>query len=213
MSQTAGRTADAPESMSRMATPMAWGILSCRAPVSNVRVIGPPASTSSAMRRVTGWSSTSPASMVHWRCQSAEPRTAGCVMFGFLPGHCLPDRPQRRDRGFRRLAHDQAPTGRRLGTSAQSTHLAQSVRRTKASAAPGLVTSCRSQRRCSSGRDDDAYVTARQTAIVLWILPPQNAPHGRGLTGLDANYVFDLGGAKRARTADLLHAMKGSHSR
>ncbi len=87
------------------------------------------------------------------------------------PGHCLPDRPQRRDRGFRRLAHDQAPTGRRLGTSAQSTHLAQSVRRTKASAAPGLVTSCRSQRRCSSGRDDDAYVTARQTAIVLWILP------------------------------------------
>jgi hypothetical protein len=30
---------------------------------------------------------------------------------------------------------------------------------------------------------------------------------------LDSNYVFDLGGAKRARTADLLHAMKPRHFR
>ena len=30
---------------------------------------------------------------------------------------------------------------------------------------------------------------------------------------LDSNYVFDLGGAKRARTADLLHAMNHRHVR
>ena len=48
------------------------------------------------------------------------------------------------------------------------------------SAAPGLVTSCRSQRRSSSGRDDYACVTAGQTAIVRWILPlrmPLTGPH------------------------------------
>ena len=49
-------------------------------------------------------------------------------------------------------------------------------------AAPGLVTSCRSQRRCSSGRDDDACVTAGQTAIVRWILPLRMPLTGRTLT-------------------------------
>jgi hypothetical protein len=52
------------------------------------------------------------------------------------------------------------------------------------SAAPGLVTSCRSQRRCSSGRDDDACVTAGQTAIVLWTLPLRMPLTGRTLNGL-----------------------------
>jgi hypothetical protein len=50
-------------------------------------------------------------------------------------------------------------------------------------AAPGLVTSCRSQRRCSSGRDDDARVIAGQTAIVVWILPLRMPLTGRTLTG------------------------------
>jgi hypothetical protein len=51
------------------------------------------------------------------------------------------------------------------------------------SAAPGLLTFCRSQRRCSSGRDDDACVTAGQTAIVLWILPLRMPLTRRTLTG------------------------------
>ena len=49
-------------------------------------------------------------------------------------------------------------------------------------APPGLVTSCRSQRRCSSGRDDDTGVTAGQTAIVRWILPLKMPLAGRTLT-------------------------------
>jgi hypothetical protein len=37
---------------------------------------------------------------------------------------------------------------------------------------------------------------------------PSKCPSGGARsTVLDSNYVFDLGGAKRARTADLLHAM------
>ena len=41
---------------------------------------------------------------------------------------------------------------------------------------------------------------------------PSECP-SRGVSSpvLDANYVFDLGGAKRARTADLLHAMNHRH--
>ena len=35
---------------------VAWRIPSCRAPVSNFCMIGPPSSTASAMPRVTGWS-------------------------------------------------------------------------------------------------------------------------------------------------------------
>ena len=42
-------------------------------------------------------------------------------------------------------------------------------------------------------------------------LAPQNAPHGAHIHRFDSNYVFDVGRAKRARTADLLHAMKARH--
>jgi hypothetical protein len=59
--------------------------------------------------------------------------------------------------------------------------------------------------------DDDACVAAGQTAIVRWILPLRMPLTGRTLTGFDSNYVFDLGGAKRARTADLLHANARHH--
>jgi hypothetical protein len=59
--------------------------------------------------------------------------------------------------------------------------------------------------------ENNACVTAGQTAIVRWILPLRMPLTGRTLTGFDSNYVFDLGGAKRARTADLLHAMNHRH--
>jgi hypothetical protein len=93
-------------------------------------------------------------------------------------------------------------TGRRTQTSQPATCPAAPGQ----SATPGLVTSCRSQRRCSSGRDSDACVTAGQTASDLWILPLRMPLTGCTLTSFDSNYLFDLGGAKRARTADLLHA-------
>jgi hypothetical protein len=44
-------------------------------------------------------------------------------------------------------------------------------------------------------------------------LAPQMPLAGRTLTRFDSNYAFDLGGAKRARTADLLHAMNHRHFR
>ena len=75
--------------------------------------------------------------------------------------------------------HSPAETGRRTRTSQH----AACPTAPGQSAAPGLVTSCRSQRRCSSGRDDDACVTAGQTAIVLWILPLKMPLTGRTLTG------------------------------
>jgi hypothetical protein len=108
------------------------------------------------------------------------------------------------DRHDRYRCHSPSGTGRRTRTSQHAACPAAPGQ----SAAPGLVvTSCRSQRRCSSGRDSDACVTAGQTAIVRWILPLRMPLTECTFTGFDSNYVSDLGGAKRARTADLLHAM------
>jgi hypothetical protein len=77
-----------------------------------------------------------------------------------------------------------AATPRRNRTAAAELAACSLSGRARQSAAPGLVTSCRSQRRCSSERDDDACVTAGQTAIVLWILPLRMPLTGPTLTGL-----------------------------
>ena len=82
---------------------------------------------------------------------------------------------------------------------------------TRHSATPGPLSSCRSQRNCSSGREDDVCVTAGQTATVRWSCPSECPSRGACSPVFDPNYVFDLGGAKRARTADLLHAMNHRH--
>jgi hypothetical protein len=107
------------------------------------------------------------------------------------------------DHHDRYRCHSPGGTGRRTRTSQPAASPAAPGQ----TATPGLVTSCRSQRRCSSGRDSDACVTAGQTAIVRWILPLRMPLTGARSQAFDSNYVSDLGGAKRARTADLLHAI------
>ena len=84
------------------------------------------------------------------------------------------------DRHDRYCCHSPGGTGRQTRTSQHAVCPAAPGQ----GAAPGLVTSCRSQRRCSSGRDDDACVTAGQTAIVRWILPLRMPLTGRTLNGL-----------------------------
>ena len=83
------------------------------------------------------------------------------------------------DRHDRYRCHSPGGTGRLPRTSQPAASPAAPGQ----GAAPGVVTSCRSQRRCSSGRDDDACVTAGQTANVLWILPFRMPLTGRTFTG------------------------------
>jgi hypothetical protein len=84
------------------------------------------------------------------------------------------------DRHDRYRSHSPGGTERRTRTSQHATCPAAPGQSTE----PGLVTSCRSQRRCSSGRDDDACVTAGRTAIVRWILPLRMPLTGRTLNSL-----------------------------
>jgi hypothetical protein len=68
-------------------------------------------------------------------------------------------------------------------------------------------------KRYSSGRTwSNFHVTAAHAAILGADLAPQIAPT-RAVTRRFSvrNYPSDLGGAKRARTADLLHAMNHQH--
>jgi hypothetical protein len=77
--------------------------------------------------------------------------------------------------------HSPGGTGRRTRTSQPAACPAPPGQ----SATPGLVTSCRPQKRCSSGRDNDARVTAGQTATIRWILPLRMPLTGRTLTSLE----------------------------
>ena len=57
----------------------------------------------------------------------------------------------------------------------------------------------------------DLYVVAGHAASFLLILPLRMPLKGRRSLVRRSNFVSELGGAKRARTADLLHAMNHQH--
>ena len=107
------------------------------------------------------------------------------------------------DRHDRCRCHSPGGTGRLTRTSQHAACPAAPGRR----AARGLVTSCRSQGAAHRGEITMPALPLARRPPSGGSCPSECPSRGARSPVLNSNYTSDLGGAKRARTADLLHAM------